>query len=183
MLSFGEKRGGGNAGGADNETRTSSAAGMIPQTPQRDSISQSESAKRRGRPRGWTDIRIHGMLGYLKQHYPQFQTGHYLDFYHGLAAHLGDDLDHGEVREKLEKMVKHYESDKRRGTYDWKWYGKLNEIFRGPPIPAGAGEGEEAESQEEGEEAEEFEWMSKKLKQAGGRGDRGGRLGGCADGV
>lgn len=95
----------------------------------------TDSIKRRGRPRGWTDVRIHCMLAYLKEHFTQFQTGHYLDFYHGLAAHLGDDLDHQEVREKLEKMVKHYENDKRRDAYDWKWYPKLNEIFKGPPLP------------------------------------------------
>lgn len=117
---------------------------MIPGTPSaQQSLSQalleptmpSSSVKRRGRPRGWTDSRIALMLTFLERHFTEFQTGSYINFYANLATHLGDEVDHAEVREKLEKMVKKYETDKRRGDYGWKWFRRMNEIFKGPSVP------------------------------------------------
>ena len=91
----------------------------------------NDSVKRRGRPRGWTDARIRLMLAYLEENFAQFQTGKCGEFYTQLAIHLGDEVDQAEVREKLEKMVKQFDLSKRRQDHSWKWYRKMNQIFRG----------------------------------------------------
>lgn len=96
--------------------------------------SAMSSAKRRGRPRGWTDARVRQMLSFLEANYNLFKNDadH---FYANLAASLGEDVDDAEAREKLEKMLNHYENARRRNDYNWKWFRALNQVLKNPPIP------------------------------------------------
>lgn len=111
---------------------------ITPAASRRESFgSHGESTgKRRGRPRGWTDARIHAILSYLERNMLAYRTHPADDFYANLCMALNYDLnDAEEIRDKLEKMVKKYESDTRRGDGSWKWYARLNQVFDGPPMP------------------------------------------------
>lgn len=95
----------------------------------------SGSAKRRGRPRGWTDARIHQMLTYLERNMTAYRSCTATEFYSGLCMTLGYDLSEcHDIQEKCEKMVKKYENDTRRGDISWKWYPRMNQVFGGPPL-------------------------------------------------
>lgn len=96
----------------------------------------SSAAKRRGRPRGWTDARIHSMLTYLERNMALWKEGNLYEFYGDLCNFLGlDPSEAVDIQEKCEKMIKKYESDRRRGDASWKWFGRLNQVFDGPAIP------------------------------------------------
>lgn len=98
--------------------------------------SVGSSAKRRGRPRGWTDARIHTMLTYLERNMALWKEGNLYEFYGDLCSYLGlDPSEAVDIQEKCEKMIKKYESDRRRGDASWKWFGRLNQVFDGPAIP------------------------------------------------
>lgn len=93
------------------------------------------SAKRRGRPRGWTDARIHHILAYLERNMAAYKTISATEFYSGLCLNLGYDLNEcQEIQDKCEKMVKKYENDTRRADVSWKWYARMNQVFGGPPL-------------------------------------------------
>lgn len=108
-------------------SRSSSHANM-------DSASSS-AAKRRGRPRGWTDARIHNMLTYLERNMAAWKGGNLVEFYSDLCTYLQlDPSEAMDIHEKCEKMIKKYESDRRRGDASWKWFARLNQVFDGPAI-------------------------------------------------
>lgn len=93
------------------------------------------SAKRRGRPRGWTDARIHQILAYLERNMVAYKTSSAPEFYTALCMTLGYDLSEcQEIQDKCEKMVKKYENDTRRADVSWKWYARMNQVFGGPPL-------------------------------------------------
>lgn len=95
----------------------------------------TSSAKRRGRPRGWTDARIHQILTYLERNMVAYKTMSATEFYTGLCMTLGYDLSEcQEIQDKCEKMVKKYENDTRRADVSWKWYARMNQVFGGPPL-------------------------------------------------
>lgn len=110
---------------------------QTPAASRRDSLEApgTGSAKRRGRPRGWTDARIHQMLTYLERNMSSYRSQPATEFYTGLCISLGYDLSEAaEIQEKCDKMVKKFENDTRRGDISWKWYGRLNQVFGGPAL-------------------------------------------------
>lgn len=165
---------GGGVCGMDSKVSNSS----IGTTPLQQSVydlgtPMTDSVKRRGRPRGWTDARIRLMLSYLEENFSQFQTGKCVEFYNNLAIHLGDEVDQLEVREKLEKMVKQYEMSKRRQDNSWKWYRKMNQIFRGTTGSTGGGSlGDEDDSLDCSlSESDEYDVLEKLPKLEDGTGE------------
>jgi len=145
--------GGMEEGGATTAAASVSAAletrgkKVTPAASRRDSYAGSEAAtapgtggsaggKRRGRPRGWTDARIHQMLAYLERNLSAYRSVPVTEFYSGLCMALGYDLGEcAEIQEKCEKMVKKFDNDTRRGDISWKWYGRMNQVFGGPALP------------------------------------------------
>lgn len=118
-------------------------ASRTPVVSHRDSFggeSLGSATKRRGRPKGWTDAKIHAMLNYLERNMAAYKSTPHIEFYTSLCANLGFDMTEvAEIQDKAEKMVKKYENDTRRGDSSWKWYSRLNSVFGGPPIYGGAG--------------------------------------------
>lgn len=123
---------------------------QTPVASRRDSLAGSEStpgqgggsAKRRGRPRGWTDARIHQMLAYLERNMVAYRSMPAAEFYAGLCMSLGYDMSEAaEIQDKCDKMIKKFENDTRRGDISWKWYARLNQVFGGPALAPYAGFG------------------------------------------
>lgn len=104
------------------------------------SVTAPSTGKRRGRPRGWTDARIHQILTYLERNMHAFKTVSPSEFYTSLCVNIGFDIsESAEIQEKCDKMIKKYDNDTRRGDASWKWYARMNQVFGGPPLAGFAG--------------------------------------------